>query len=338
MEESLSAELATRTEHLVWTETVLFAVINVTSFFGNLSVCCAVYRNQRLRTLANMFVVALAVSDILMSTCCMPFSVATLLRGRWIFGAPFCRFHGFGVFTFGLASLHTMGVIAVSRYFCVVKPEKYIVLFKTRKTLMYIIIVWCAAFIGSVPPFFFENGGFEFQPGKAMCLYTFQTNIAYTAFIECVYIATPLTLITIFYAKVFYTVSLSNQVFSQENNPQQLRANVEEAKVTKTLAAVMAGFALCWLPVCVIDYIDAARGEPTLPRQAYLAYGFLVYLSSTINPFIYGATNKHFRREYKAILKKIFCLQARRCTRLRNTEVVSGSEGRRTRKAQTTSD
>ena len=333
MEATLSRKLSTRAEHLVWTETLLFAVVNVAAVFGNLSVCYAVYRNQKLRTLANMFVVALAVSDILMSTFCMPFSVATLARGQWIFGASFCRFHGFGVFTFGLASLHTMGIIAVSRYFCVVKPEKYIVLFNTRKTMVYISVVWLAAFIGSVPPFFFENGGFEFQPGKAMCLYTFETNIAYTAFIECVYIATPLTLITICYAKVFYTVLRTNQVFSHQNNPQQLRANVEEAKVTKTLAAVMAGFAFCWLPVCVIDYIDAVRGEPTLPRQAYLTYGFLVYLSSTINPFIYGATNKHFRREYKAIFWKILCLQSYRCTGM--SDEVSGSKDRRTRRGKT---
>ena len=310
---SLSRELATRSNHLVCMETVLFGIINVAAFFGNLSVCYAVYRNQRLRSFSNMFVVALAVSDILMSTCCMPFSVVTLICGRWIFGEKFCRFHGFGVFTFGLASLHTMGIIAVSRYFCIVKPEKYIGLFRKQRILVYIGVVWCAAFIGSVPAFFFSHGGFEFQPGKAMCLYTFDTNIAYTIFIECVYIATPLTLITICYIRVFCTVSRSNRVFSHENNPQLRRANVEEAKVTKTLAAVMVGFACCWLPVCIIDYIDAARGEPTLPRQAYLTYGFLVYLSSTINPFINGATNKHFRREYKAILSGMLCLKSCPC-------------------------
>ena len=235
-----------------------------------------------------------------------------------------------------MASLYTMGIIAGRRYFCVVKPEKYIVLFRKQRTLMYIGVVWCVALIGSVPPFFFGHGGFEFQPGKAMCLYTFDTNIAYTVFIECVYIATPLTIITICYAKVFYTVSRSNSVFSQENNPQQLRANVEEAKVTKTLAAVMVGFACCWLPVCIIDYIDAARGEPTLARQAYFAYGFLVYLSSTINPFIYGAMNKHFRREYKAVLRGMLCLRSSRCMGV--SEDVSGSESRRVhQKAQTTS-
>ena len=309
MRESLSVQLATRTEPLVWTETVLLAVINIVAFFGNLLTCYAVCRNQRLRTIPNMFVVALSVSDILMSTCCTPFSVATLFHGRWLFGERFCRFHGFGVLMFAMLSLGTMVLIAVSRYFCVVKPTKYIVVFKKQKTLMYFTVICCVALAGSVPPFFIKPGRFEFHPGKAMCLYPFESNIPYSVFMVCVYIATPLTVITICYAKVFHAVSRSNQVFSLENNLQQLRANVEEAKVTKTLALVMFGFSCCWLPVFIMDNIDAARGEHTLPRQAYLTYGFLVYLSGTINPFIYGSTNKQFRREYTVVLSKIFCFR-----------------------------
>ena len=330
----LALDLASRSAALVRIETVLFATINVAAFVGNLSVCYAVYRNQRLRTISNMFVVALAVSDILMSICCVPFSVLTLYHGEWVLGETLCLFHGFGVFTFSLASLQSMQLIAVNRYFCVVKPEKYIVWFKKQRTLMYIAVVWCIAIIGSVPPFLFPHGGYEFQPGKAMCLYTFHTKIAYTVFIECFYIGAPLIIITICYSKVFYTVSRSNRVFAQENNPQMLRANVEEAKVTKTLTAVMVGFACCWLPVCIIDYIDAAHGEPTLPRQAYLTYGFLAYLSGTINPFVYGITNKQFRREYKAILSGMFCLRSSRCMKV--FEVDSYSESQRNPEQQST--
>ena len=309
MEESLSVGLVTRTKAVQWTETVLFAVINVVALFGNVLTCYAVHRNRRLRTLPNMFVIALGLSDILMSTLCRPFSVATLFNGRWMFGESFCRFDGFGILTFAMVSMGTMGLIAVSRYYRVVKPAKYIVLFKKQRAWLYIVVVWCAALVGSVPPFFFHNGGFEFQPGKAMCFYTFD-HIGYTVSTVCVYIATPLTIITICYAKVFRTVSRSNQVFSRENNFQQLRANVEEAKVTKTLAAVMGGFICCWLPVSIMDNIDAARGKHTLPRQVYLTYAFLVYLSSTINAFIYGVMNKQFRREYKAILRMIICFRS----------------------------
>ena len=274
---SLSLELATRTGHLVGIETAFFAVVNVVAFIENLLLCYAVYRNHRLRTFTNMFVIALAVSDILMSTCCMPFTVATLFHGRWMFGEDFCEFYAFEMFTFGMASLNTMGVIAVSRYFRVVKAEKYTVLFKKNRILIYIAIIWCVALVVSVPPFFFnKRTGFEFQPGKAMSSYKFGSNIPFTVFIE-MYIGTPLLLITICYFKVFCAVSRSNRLFSEQNNLQQLRENVEEAKVTKTLAAVMVGFACCWLPVSIIDEIDAARGEHALPRQAYLTYSLLIY-------------------------------------------------------------
>ena len=305
MEQQHSSELLKRAQYLVWIEAIFLAIVNIMAISGNISVCYAVYRNQRLRSIINMFIVALAVSDLLISVCCMPLSVAILVQSRWIFGTTVCQLQGFVVFTFSLASLNTMGVIPVSRYFCVVKPTKYIVFFKKQRIVLYTAAVWCMALIGSVPPLIFQTGGYTFQPAKAMCMYPFQTNIAYTVFIECVFVAAPFTLITFCYAKVFYTVSRSNRVFTQENNPEQLRANVEEAKVTKTLDLVMASFSLCWLPISIVDYIDAARGEPTLPRQVYLTYGFLVYLSSTINPFIYGATNRGFRREYKTILKKI---------------------------------
>lgn len=300
MDESILLELPKRAYHQIWLETALLLVINLTAFLGNLSVCCVVYRNQRLRAIPNMFVLALALSDILISTCNMPFSIVTLLRGEWMFGSHFCRFHGVTFFMFSMVSLHTMGIIAVSRYYCVVKPHKYPMLFSKRNILAYISIVWFAALVGITPPLLFD--GYRFKPGQAVCMYAFETNIAFTVFVECVYIATPLAIITICYVKVFYTVSRTNLVFQRENNREQLRANVEEVKVTKTLAAVMAGFAFCWIPISIMDYITAKLGEPTLPRQAYLTYGYLGYLSSTINPFIYGATNRRFRQGYRVVL------------------------------------
>ena len=246
-----------------------------------------------------------------MSTICIPFTVASLFHGRWIFDETVCRFQAFDIFAFGKCSLGTMAAIAVSRYFCVVNREKYPSLFKKQRSVMYIFFVWCLALVGSVPILVFKNNSVEFQPGKAMCLYKFESNIAYSVFMHCCFITTPLIIIKISYSKVFRAVSRSNRVFSMENNLELLRVNVEEAKVTKRLVAVVVGFACCWLPVFVVDNIDMARGEPTLPRQVYLTNSLLIYLSSTINPFIYCATDKRFRREYKVVLRKIFTFKCR---------------------------
>ena len=306
--QELAQELASRTTTLTVVETLCLSIINVTAFVGNVLVCLAVYHNSRLRTIPNMFVVALAMNDMLMSSFCMPFSVATLALGEWRFGKPFCGAHGFGVFTLAQISLHTMVLISVSRYFCVVRRNQFATLFSKRRTLLYITVLWCFDLTNSLPPFFFKVG-FEFQPGKAMCLYTFEAVIGYTAYMYILCFFTPLLLLVVCYAKVFREVSRTNKVFSQENNIQNLRVNVEEAKVTKTLVTVMVGFSLCWLPVSIIDFIDTARGKPTLPRQLYLLYGSSLYLSSGINPFIYGALNSTFKREYYRYVNRIFCFK-----------------------------
>lgn len=132
---TLSVELATKAKSLERTEAILLAVINVVAFFGNLLTYCAVHRNQRLRRFPTCFWWQL------MSTYCMSFNVVTLFPGRWIFGESFCRFHGIGALTFGLVSFPTMGLIAVSRYYCDVKPENYTVLFWKRRVLLYISLL-----------------------------------------------------------------------------------------------------------------------------------------------------------------------------------------------------
>ena len=59
-----------------------------------------------------------------------------------------------------------------------------------------IAVEWGAASLGSLPPFFFRNGGFEFQPGKATKVPVHFSNQHYnTAFIESVYVAIPFILI-----------------------------------------------------------------------------------------------------------------------------------------------
>ena len=161
---TLSLELATRTEALVCTETVLFAVTNVVAILGNLLTFYAVYRNHRLRTIPNKFLIALALSDILMSTICIPFTVASLFHSRWIFGDTVCRWQAFDIFTFGTSGVGTMAAIAVSRYFCVVNREKYPSLFKKQRSVMYIFFFWCLALVGSVPILVFKNNSVEFQP------------------------------------------------------------------------------------------------------------------------------------------------------------------------------
>ena len=64
-------------------------------------------------------VLSLAVGDITVTTSVFPFSAIAIGLRKWPFNFHFCRFNGF-----------------VSRYFCIIKPHLYPVLFKKKNTVL----------------------------------------------------------------------------------------------------------------------------------------------------------------------------------------------------------
>ena len=70
---------------------LLYGVIVVIGFGGNVTVCYIVATNRRMRTVTNYFIVSLACSDVLMATLCIPMTfVANVLFLYWPFGEAMC--------------------------------------------------------------------------------------------------------------------------------------------------------------------------------------------------------------------------------------------------------
>ena len=57
--------------------------LNIASLLGNILVCLSVYRNNRLRTTTNLYIIALAVTDLIAATLVMPPATGVLITGRW---------------------------------------------------------------------------------------------------------------------------------------------------------------------------------------------------------------------------------------------------------------
>lgn len=306
--EQLTLELATRSTLLVVLESSILIILDLLAVSGNLLVCCVAYKTRQSQKVAKILIASLASTDLLVSVLVMPLSASAMISGHWILGHSTCVFHGFCMVAFATASMHTLGLISINRYVRVVKPTYFRRIFTVRKTILYVVVVWLLASLGSTPPLLFGREDYAFQAGKVLCLYPFELTIAYTLFLDIIFILLPMVVMVFCYSCVFKAVRATNSQVSfpmaRRGNRVALVANIKETKITKTLAVVVLGFAMCWLPVGVIDGIDTSRGSPTLPRQVYLFYGYMALLSSTINPFIYGMMNRKFRKEYKKIM---FC-------------------------------
>ena len=126
----------------VTVHTVILALTAVLALTGNSLVCLAFYRSRRLRTITNFYVLSLAISDIIVATFVSPFSSVASGFREWPFNHNFCHFAGFLVQYWSQLSLCILALVSVNRYFCVIKPHRYPVLFTRKKTIHSVLVVW----------------------------------------------------------------------------------------------------------------------------------------------------------------------------------------------------
>ena len=303
-------------------EPLILTFLIIIAFVGNGIVCAAVCKYRRLRTVPNMFVTNLAVSYILMSLIVMPISLKVLLSSEWPFGPVVCDFQGFFLCSFAIVSMGNMAAIAVNRYFAVCRPIANKVIFTRRNIMVIIALLWLLPSIASVPPLV-GWGYYAFHPGKAICIYPFDVNMTYTTLFILFFIGLPMGFILFSYTKCFFAIRSSNLQIAQMDDNRR-RADQEyrkwlEIRATLTMMKATLGFILCFFPVSVIGFIDAFTGGGNLPRRVFTISTFVVFSSSTINPFIYWLSNRDYRRAFRDLFlctRKIVMINSSRPQRV----------------------
>ena len=309
--EVFAQQLKSRSMAVRVTESFFMLLINFVSFTGNLLLGIAVIKNPNLRrAVPNMYIITLAVSDLLMSLLGIPFSVASLIVGKWPLNNFVCQLQGFWILLMCAVSLQTLAVTAVNRYFRIVRSRTlYQKFFNMKTTKVTIVILWIMAFLAPLP-YVAAGHEFFFHTGKVFCAHNSESLYeGYGAYLVLVYVLIPLIIVVTCYTRVFIAVRKHNLNFrprlrsrTQSNLSTDGRLSVDEVNVTYVLLVVVIGFLTCWTPVMVIDMIDFINADWKLKRQVYVSYTCFGFASTSLNPVIYGIMNRSFRAEYLKIL------------------------------------
>ena len=313
-------QLKNRSTAVQIVESFFLLLINFTSFSGNLLLGISVIKNPNLRrTVPNMYIITLAVSDFLMSLLGIPFSLASLMAGKWPFNNFICQLQGFWILLMCAVSLQTLAVTAVNRYFRVVRSRaSYQRIFSMKTTKITIAILWVMALFAPLP-YVVAGHEFFFHTGKVFCAHNAESLYeGYGAYLVLVYVAIPLIIIITCYTRVFIAVRKHNLNFRfriRQRSTNNTRNNtsldssgvlsVEEVNVTYILLVVVISFLTCWTPVLIIDMIDFINGDWKLKRQVYVSYTCFGFASTALNPIIYGIMNRSIRAEYLRILTPV---------------------------------
>ncbi|XP_015761015.1 PREDICTED: melatonin receptor type 1A-like isoform X1 [Acropora digitifera] len=295
----LYAELASRSRSSTIAESFLYTFIVCVGTVGNFAVLLVLYKNRRLRNIPAYFVISLAISDIIMLNLCAPFSIGVLIVGDWIFGYIICQIQGFLVLWVACASLGTLALVAINRYFHIVKTSLYRSIFTPTKAKLIVLGGWLAALI---TPLTYTAAGkdYVFQPGKFFCYFESKFSLLVLPF--HIFIGISMVILIACYISVFKAIKVHERTVVnnlRNGNKRQVTLSLEDIKVTKILFATVVGFIICWTPVLVLDIVDNFLGtEWQLPRETYYMYTIFGITSSAINPIVYGVMNPSYRRAY----------------------------------------
>ncbi|XP_034238131.1 octopamine receptor Oamb [Thrips palmi] len=131
---------------------VILGVVNVMVILGNLLVIAAVYISSKLRTVTNLFIVSLAVADLLVGVAVLPFSSTLEVSKVWIFGDVWCSMWLAVDVWMCTASILNLCAISLDRYLAVTRPVTYPSLMSNRRARWLIFVVWVLSFVICFPP------------------------------------------------------------------------------------------------------------------------------------------------------------------------------------------
>ncbi|KAL2304243.1 hypothetical protein Nmel_012986 [Mimus melanotis] len=95
---------------------VAYSVIIIMSLFGNMLVCHVVLKNKRMHSATSLFIVNLAVSDIMITLLNTPFTLVRFVNSTWIFGKAMCHISRFVQYCSLHVSTLTLTAIALDRH------------------------------------------------------------------------------------------------------------------------------------------------------------------------------------------------------------------------------
>ena len=93
-------------------------------------------------------------------------------------------------------------------------------------------------------------------------------------------------------------VESMEQISTRNTNlKKEIKESKSEVKITKVLLAVFLGFCICWVPTVAVLTAHAIT-RYTIDSSFLIVVTYSAALSTAINPFIYGAANREFRKTY----------------------------------------
>ncbi|XP_067240464.1 trace amine-associated receptor 13c-like [Chanodichthys erythropterus] len=285
---------------------VAAAAVALLTVCGNLLVIISVSHFKQLHTPANILILSLAVTDLLVGVFVMPLHLSWLIESCWISGPLMCSVFNFVTFQATSVSVHTVTLIAVDRFLALRLPFVYSEKISPTVICIATLFNWLFSLLYNFT-LLFINGNFTDIMCPGECLYIVD-EVSSLIDLLVVFLM-PCTLIIILYTHVFVIAkkhATAIRALQVHNSTSKGRvSDKSERKAALALGILVFVFLLCLLPYYIFSLTNFLRDDSF--SNVINSVLILFYLNSSINPLIYAMLYPWFKKSLKIILTlKVF--------------------------------
>ncbi|KAM5288044.1 cysteinyl leukotriene receptor 2 [Ctenodactylus gundi] len=280
---------------------VVYLIIFVWGALGNGLSIYVFLQPYKKSTSANVFMLNLAVSDLLF-TATLPFRAHYYLNNRsWVFGDLACRTMSYAFYVNMYTSIYFLTVLSVARFLAIVHPFQLLHVTSIRTAWILCGITWVLVMASST---MMLKSGSEPKNNTMSCLELDSQKI------KKLLIMNHLALVVGFLLP-FFTLSicylLAIRVLLKEEIPEaSVRASHRKALTTIVIALVM--FSLCFLPYHTLRTLHLATWKEDSCgdglHKAVVVTLALAAANSCLNPFLYYFAGENFKDRLRDVFRK----------------------------------
>ncbi|CAL8336351.1 unnamed protein product [Lota lota] len=284
--------------------------IALASVLGNVLVVAVVLVNRTLRDPTFCFIASLALADIAVGALVIPLAVVINLGLETQFYT--CLLLSCLLLVITQGSILTLLAIAIDRFLRVKIPTRYSSVVTQRRARVAVGLCWILSFVSGLVPMLGwhkrrnphlrgnASGAADRNAADASveCKFTSVVSMdfmVYFNFFGCVVL--PLVVMVALYGELFRVICarLDRRAEATCDGDDGRRYYQKELRLAKSLALIVALFALCWLPLHILNCVALFCPGCPLPKAAVYTGIFLSHVNSALNPLVYAFRIKRFR-------------------------------------------
>ena len=289
------------TSHHKVHQVILMSFIIIISTAGNSLIVIAICRFRSLRTISNLIILNLSISDLLFSVTVAPLNVFILFIDKLTVFGPLCSFAGVIAELLCLVSIYTMVFISFERFLATNYPLKHRSIFTTNAVKIGLLVIWLipTALCGAT----FLTPRYVHIENFHHCMLDMENSKEATMVLIHLGYFVPLLILVCCNVLIIKAV-LKSRRFASEHAAASQRNKVgfcKEHQASLLTITIIVVFLFLWSPYFIVASSLAFKIY-SLPKKVMYASLLLAMANTTSNPLIYGVMNKNFRIAFKKII------------------------------------